>query len=207
MFYPEHAEMIQNYRYEIQRCDAVRYLILHRYGGWYADMDYYCNKPLDEAMLTYTNSVYLVQTPNSVIGSNDDYISNSLMYSIPKHPFWNEVMVDLQKNQTLPLYYSRHLTIMFSTGPAILNQTYSRCKSRYKIKSLPWKLFHPYGIKDNKLTLKNNLEAYAIHIGKGSWEENDSKFLIFWLREWKLLAFVIGTFLFLFLYVIFQQRK
>jgi mannosyltransferase OCH1-like enzyme len=32
-FYPEHVEMLTKYYYEIQRCDAVRYFILHRYGG------------------------------------------------------------------------------------------------------------------------------------------------------------------------------
>jgi len=97
LFYKEHLEMFKNYPYEIQRCDMIRYLILHRYGGWYADMDYYCNRPLNEAMGIYKNDIYFVQSPNGIIGQDTDHISNSLMYSIAKHPFWRQVMIELEK--------------------------------------------------------------------------------------------------------------
>lgn len=189
--FPEHLDMFKAYPHEIQRCDAIRYLILYRYGGWYADMDYYCNRPLDEALSAYKNDIYFVQSPNGVAGQDEDHISNSLMYSVPNHPYWNQVMLDLEKNQKAPYFYSRHLAVMFTTGPGILNRIYSRYKYRYKVKSLPWKLFHPYGIKDEKLLLSEDKEVYTIHVGKGSWEERDSKFLIFWVREWKMCLFVL----------------
>jgi len=190
-FYPEHMDMFKKYKYEIQRCDMIRYLILHRYGGWYADMDYYCNRPLDEAMNKYKNSIYFVQSPNTVIGQDDDHISNSLMYSVRNHSFWRCVMLELEKAQKAPVYYSKHLEVMFTTGPAILNRVYSHHKYKYRVKSLPWKLFHPYGVKDEKIFLANNKEVYAIHIGKGSWEESDSKFFLFFLREWKIFLFIV----------------
>lgn len=196
-FYPEHIDMFNKYIYEIQRCDVVRYLILHRYGGWYADMDYYCNRPLDDAMSEYKNSIYFVQTPNNVLGQDADHISNSLMYSTPNHSFWKQLMIELQKNQELPFYYSKHLRVMFSTGPAILNRVYHKYKNIYSVKSLPWKLFHPYGIKDLKLSLNQNKDVFTIHLGKGSWEDKDSKFLIFWLREWKIALFIFLIFIFL----------
>lgn len=190
-FYPEHTELFKKYKYEIQRCDAVRYLILHRYGGWYADMDYYCNRPLDEAMAEYKNDIYFVQSPNGVTGQDEDHISNSLMYSLPNHSYWKQVMLELEKSQRVPYYYGKHVAVMFSTGPGILNRIYSKYKYRYKVKSLPWKLFHPYGIKDEKLSLTENKEVFAIHVGKGSWEDRDSKFLLCWVREWKIVLFII----------------
>lgn len=187
-FFPEHTDMFQSYKYEIQRCDAIRYLILYRYGGWYVDMDYYCNRPLDEALFTFTNDIYFVQTPNSL---DSDHISNSLMYSTPNHPYWKQLFIELEKGQTPPVYYSKHLAVMTTTGPLFLNRVYSRFKTRYKVKSLPWKLFHPWGIKDEKMLLNSDPNLFAIHIGKGSWEENDSKFLLYLVREWRLVVFII----------------
>jgi mannosyltransferase OCH1-like enzyme len=190
-FYPEYLKMFISYRYEIQRCDMVRYAILHRYGGWYVDMDYYCNKSLTLAREKFPASLYLVQSPNGVITQDSDHISNSLMFSIPEHPFWRTVLLELHENQTKPYYYSQHLTVMMSTGPGLLNRVYSLNKVKYGLKSLPWKLFHPYGIKDDKLQLKLNDEIYAVHGGKGSWEKHDSKLLLFLLQYWALVLCII----------------
>jgi mannosyltransferase OCH1-like enzyme len=204
-FYPEHIDMFNKYIYEIQRCDVVRYLILHRYGGWYADMDYYCNRPLDDAICQYKNNIYFVQSPNTVLGQDSDHISNSLMYSVPNHAFWKQLMIELQKNQELPFYYTKHLRVMFSTGPAILNRVYHKYKNIYSVKSLPWKLFHPYGIKDLKLSLNQNKDVFTIHLGKGSWEDKDSKFLIFWLREWKICLFIFLIFIILVIILLLKK--
>lgn len=196
LHFPEHTELYKHYKYEIQRCDMIRYLILYRYGGWYADMDYYCNRPLDEVHNEYKNDIYFVQTPNSTILHDDDHVSNSLMYSKPKHPYWRQVMLVLEKNQkTIYYYYSKHLAVMYTTGPAILNRIYSVHKYRYKVKSLPYKLFHPYGIQDKKLFLKSNKEVFTIHLGKGSWEEQDSKIFLFFFTEWKIVLLLLFIFI------------
>lgn len=195
-YYPEHIELFKNYRYDIQRCDAVRYLILHRYGGWYADMDYYCNKPLNNALNVFKGSVLIVQTPNTVIGQGNDFVSNSLMYSIPKHPFWRQIMIELEKSGEISNYYGKHITVMFSTGPGIINRTYALYKNKYDVKSLPWKLFHPYGIKDQVRILSLPDTIYTAHISKSSWSENDTHFFNTILREWKILLFIGIIFIF-----------
>lgn len=185
-YYPEHLSMYKNYQYEIQRCDIVRYFILHRYGGLYADMDYYCNKGWDEVIKKYPYDLYLVQTPNSYKHN----VSNSLMYSKPKHMFWKHVFLELELKKDNN-YYTRHLTIIFTTGPGILNNVFDRKKYRYNLQSYPYKLFHPYGIGDIKLELKNNNSYYAIHLGKGSWEKKDSKLLLFFYKEWRIVIVIL----------------
>jgi mannosyltransferase OCH1-like enzyme len=189
--YPEHMEMYKKYTYEIQRCDAIRYFILYRYGGWYADMDYYCNRPVDEALKEYQGDILLTQTPNTVIGQNEDHVSNSLIYSIPNQPFWRQFMLDLERNQKMPYYYSKHITVMFTTGPGILNRVYSRYKYKYKIKSLPWKLFHPYGIKDDIRSVNLSPDIFTAHVSKGLWSGKDTLFFNTIIRDWKLLLFII----------------
>jgi len=191
-FYPQHLQMFKNYPYEIQRCDAIRYFILHRYGGLYADMDYYCNKPWDEVVNKYPETLYLVQTPNN-ISSYKIHISNSLMYSAVKnHPYWNSIFIEMELKKDSPYYYNRHLTIMMTTGPSIINRIFNKYKYRYRINYYPANLFHPYGLANNIKLIKdlpNNI--YAVHLGKGSWETKDSKILIFVYQEIKIILFII----------------
>jgi mannosyltransferase OCH1-like enzyme len=193
--YPEHMDMFKKYKYEIQRCDAIRYLILHRYGGWYVDMDYYCNRPLDEAMAEYTNDIYLVQTPNTTAFQDKEHISNSLMYSVKNHPFWKQAMLELEKSQKTPYYYTKHLMVMFTTGPGIMNRVFSMYKYKYKLKSLPWKYFHPYGIKDDIRSTNLSSEIFAAHISKGSWSGNDTFFLNIMFREWWVFLLILLLFI------------
>ena len=40
-YYPQYEKLYNDFRFEIQKCDFVRYLILHRYGGIYLDLDMY----------------------------------------------------------------------------------------------------------------------------------------------------------------------
>jgi inositol phosphorylceramide mannosyltransferase catalytic subunit len=194
-FYPEHLNMYKNYNYEIQRCDLIRYFILHRYGGLYADMDYCCVKPWNEVLRLYKSDIYFVETPNKM--TQGVHVSNSLMYSRKNNSFWRALFIELEQNKNLPIYYGRHLTIMYSTGPCIINRVFQRYKSKYKLKSYPFELFHPYGINvdlDTNKSLTNKI--YAYHLGKGSWENQDTKILIFLYVEYKILLVLILVLLF-----------
>jgi len=186
VFFPVYYNMYKNYIYEIQRCDCIRYFFLYRYGGLYADMDYYCNKSFDQALSIFKNSFYLVSTPN--VGNS--YVSNSLMYSKPRHPFWRRLFFEMNVSKSCPIYYSRHLIVMYTTGPGILTRVYNKYKIKYRLKSLPSHLFHPHGLSDNIMTL-NNDKVYSIHIGEGSWEHSDSKILTYFYIEWKIILFII----------------
>lgn len=189
-YYSQHKEMYDKYPYHIQRCDTVRYFILHRYGGLYADMDYYCNQSWDNVIQKYNHSLYLVETPNKV--GYDTHISNSLMYSSkPGHVFWSKLFIELEKNQTCPMYYGRHMTIMFTTGPGILNHVFTKNKLRFYLNYYPFELFHPHGLNSDILTINDKPEIFAVHIGKGSWECNDSKWVIFLYQEYKLILSII----------------
>jgi mannosyltransferase OCH1-like enzyme len=190
-FYTQHLEMYKKYPYQIQKCDVVRYFILHRYGGLYADMDYYCNRSFDDVLENYQKNIYLVETPNKV--GEDAHISNSLMYSKPNHVFWQKLFIELEMSQNAPCYYSRHVTIMFTTGPGILNRVYNKYKILYKLDYYPYKLFHPFGLTTDIILLNNKPDIYAMHIGRGGWEGSDSKFYILVYKEYKILLFIILT--------------
>jgi len=187
--YPHHKELYNYYKYDIQRCDVIRYFILHRYGGLYADMDYYCNRKWDEVLKKYKKNIYLVETPNKLY--NDIHISNSLMYSSKGHIFWDKLFIELEINKYAPIYYSRHMAIMFTTGPGILNRVFNKYRVRYKLNYYPYKLFHPYGLSSEILNIKKDKNIFSVHLGKGSWEKKDSHFYIIIYHEYRIIIAVV----------------
>lgn len=195
--YTEFETLFHRFPYEIQRCDFVRYCILHRYGGVYADMDYKCCKPISAIRNKWNkHDLYLVESPNSP--GDLTFVSNSLMISwIREHPFWKILMVEIHNviERSFPLL-ARHFEIMYSTGPAILTRVFNIYRFRYKLHSLPSDLFHPLSLHKKTLTPEERERAYAIHYGFGSWESFDSKILIalwtnYGILFWCILVFIL----------------
>jgi mannosyltransferase OCH1-like enzyme len=180
-YFMEHLEMYDNYIYEIQRCDCVRYFILYRYGGLYADMDYYCMKPWDEVIKKYPNGLYITKTPSRV--GSDINISNALIYSVQGHQFWKYVFVELQKNREVPLYYGKYITVTYTTGKSIINRVFNRYKRTHNLEYYPYKKFHPFG--------DTRVDINAYHLEKGSWIPNDNHLINFFSTEMHILFLII----------------
>ena len=186
-YYPEHLNMYDSYPYQIQRCDCVRYFILHRYGGLYADMDYCCVKPWKIVTEKFKNKLYLVETPNKI--NNKIHVSNSLMYSHKNNIFWKHLFIELEKNRSMPVYYGKHMTIMYTTGPCIINRVFNKFNNA-QTSTYPYKLFHPFGITtDIHETTDTNI--YAYHLQQSSWSSLDSKIINFLYREYEILLCLI----------------
>ena len=81
--YPWFLAAYDAYPHNIQRADASRYFILHKYGGLYADLDY---EPLGNFWEHLPqHSPGLVESPYQY----NERVQNSLMSSPPGHPLWN----------------------------------------------------------------------------------------------------------------------
>ena len=51
----------------IQKIDLAKYIILHKYGGFYLDMDVECLQNIDNFILQYPNSNFMVSSfPSSI---------------------------------------------------------------------------------------------------------------------------------------------
>lgn len=109
-FIAEHYEWFlntyDNYRYPIQRIDALKYFILWHYGGVYMDLDIACRRPLDPLLM------FPAWFPEaSPLGVNND-----LMAARRGHPILERMTRRLEaKNRNWIFPY---LTIFWSTGPS-----------------------------------------------------------------------------------------
>jgi len=139
--YPWFLSTYDSYPYPIERSDAARYFILHRYGGVYADLDIEAFRdpaPLisggHQLMLFYdwgnTPEIMLDPHPWDSLAPS---ITNALMASAPGHPFWMYVAKRMQvskldsdvwvsSNPSLP-DLERFEKIFWATGPWFLSIT------------------------------------------------------------------------------------
>ena len=162
--FPHLYELYTSYKYDIQRCDAFRYLVLYKYGGIYLDMDIVCKKSLDK-FLNYD----IVFARSSNIG---DYFTNSFFMASPMHPFFLYCINNLHNNIDSYKYFGKHLHVFNSTGPDFLT-----------------KMIKEYGPIEDTYTLTKNEFAgscnvcnekkckgglYFKHIPGNSWHSFDS---------------------------------
>ncbi len=169
--YPWFLETFDGYKYNIQRADAIRYFVLHHFGGIYIDLDIGCLRRMDPLL------AYPVVLPKTIpVG-----VSNDLMFSAKGHPFMEQTIHNLVTfDHSWVLNYP---TVMFSTGPMFLSAQYGIYTSAHPntasvdIRILPKSL---YG--------KNAKEGEApysffSHYYGSSWHADDAAFIGF-LGTW-----------------------
>ena len=73
----------------ILKVDFVRYAILYKFGGIYADMDFFCNKNFYDKL---TDNICIVGSQ-----AHNEIVQNSLMASPPNHDRWLTVLDNCQE--------------------------------------------------------------------------------------------------------------
>ncbi|KAI5952601.1 CSH1 [Candida jiufengensis] len=156
--FPWFLKTWDNYNYNIQRADAIRYFALYHYGGVYIDLDDGCERKLDP----------LLTVPAFVRKTIPTGISNDVMGGVPNHPFFLKAIESLenyQRNWLVP-----YITIMISTGPLFL--------------SVIWKQYKRWGVPEAgkvRILMPENYKGYknsffAIAPGS-SWHMSDATFI------------------------------
>ncbi|CAI4983989.1 ANM_HP_G0278460.mRNA.1.CDS.1 [Saccharomyces cerevisiae] len=173
--YPWFLDTFENYKYPIERADAIRYFILSHYGGVYIDLDDGCERKLDP-LLAFP--AFLRKT--SPLG-----VSNDVMGSVPRHPFFLKALKSLKHYDKY--WFIPYMTIMGSTGPLFL--------------SVIWKQYKRWRIPKNGTVRILQPAYYKMHsysffsITKGSsWHLDDAKLMK--ALENHILSCVVTGFIF-----------
>lgn len=149
--FPEYYEMYSGYKRHIHRVDAVRYFILYRYGGIYADMDVEVLK--DFASYAHDCKVHLIESPYKW----NEECQNSLMISPKAHPFWPHVFKELRRSS------ERYFGILDVAGPRMLDRAMkSWWLAPYYLRTLPYIYFNP---DKDTLSEVSRDDLYTIHYG------------------------------------------
>ena len=175
---PEFVEYYQAFRFNVQRWDAIRYLILYHIGGLYVDLDYECIQPLDTLLVDSTCCMGMEPTVNTIVHNKPLIIGNALMASVPGHSYFKFIIQDMKDYFNRGTYKGDSIEIMESTGPFMVTRIYEQYQRKKTITLLPADLVTPLNVEEVKLLrhgllseeITNRIEsAFAIHYFFGSW--------------------------------------
>lgn len=172
---PDLYPLWRDYPDQIQRVDAARYLILHEFGGVYADLDMICLRPLDDLL---EHDLVLART--RPIG-----LTNQLMLARPGHPVMRralDALPEAYESWQRP-WVPRHFRILLTTGPLFLT---SRHGSHDRAGDVRILTLDEHGHGDPE-------RSYVKHIWGRSWAGWDTHVFNFVHAHWRLLAGAAAT--------------
>ena len=188
----------------VQRADIARYLLLHKYGGIYADIDTMCHSSAD--ILVPETRVIFSQEPHEHWCDSHAYhrdmsvmVFNGTIASPAGHPFWLHVMA--------VLHTCRHATkdLLESTGPLMLSGCVITYAHPQELSLNSCHLFNP----DTKKSTPSADPVFgpygnariSTHLWAGTWSYHNKKpvsaarnMLRFWFYKLRYLA-TRGTYL------------
>lgn len=155
--YPTYYGVYQDFgKNVILKVDFARLAMLHKYGGIYADMDFFCCKNFYKEL---DNNINLVGSP-----SHNEIVQNSLMASPPGDARWLNVMDKCRER------YYRYISegreglisgkdVLYISGPILLSDSLKLDE----VNILEQKMYNPHC---NRFDNKN---IYTKHYGTGKW--------------------------------------
>lgn len=186
--YPWFVNTFDAYPFPIQRADAIRYFILHKYGGIYMDLDVGCLRRFDPLLR------FEVILPKTIpVG-----VSNDVMAAAKQHPFMDHLIHNLVTFNHR--YLTHYPTVMFSTGPMFVSASYGLYVDSHGLAvpstpSNPTAGFSGIRVLPKALYGKNAKpseapDAFFRHFYGSSWHANDADFLIFLRDHGRVLIFI-----------------
>ena len=183
-YYPQYWRAYQQFPYNIQRWDAIRYLILDKIGGIYVDFDYeslYSIEPLIEGK----SCCFSAEPETHRLGfelKDVPCFNNGMMLSIPNHPFIKKVIKSVFCEKENDYNIHRFDYVLRTTGPWKLMQLYASMDEteKQKVYLIPKEYVTPFDFNQARLVvlkhqkseeLENCLKkAYAVHYFFSNWQ-------------------------------------
>ena len=177
--YPWFLDTFVGYKENIKRADAVRYFILHRYGGIYMDLDFGCLRHIGSRLSDGVATFGIQnQFPASDIVNNIDFVkvgsvANAWMASAPNDPLFNHILSGL-----IPASHEEH--VLHATGPQFLTKILHECANNtFHLLEMPL-IYNQEWNSQNKCQtvfdcIQSSPTSYFATFWAGSWlEQNDS---------------------------------
>lgn len=181
--YPQYWEAYSGFRYNVQRWDVIRYLILDKIGGMYVDFDYESLRPMDGLLADRQCCFSQEPLSHCRLAKKNLIFNNSLMASVPGHPFMKRILEKVFSEELLnrPIEAGNNKEYVFeTTGQWMLINLYEELtlSEKGKIFLIPASLVSPFDVPMANMARRNiwnkGLEssikdAYAIHYYYGAW--------------------------------------
>ncbi|CAO3459308.1 glycosyltransferase [Azospirillum largimobile] len=183
--HPALLPVFRGYADPIARIDLARYLILRRFGGVYADLDFECLRPIDGLLEDRSFVVGMEPEEHGRLAKAAErglprILCPSFLASAPNHPFWDHLLARLVEAQYCP-------DVLDATGPFLLTRAHDGYEAGYEGKGgavtvLPPELLYPVTkedcwsgrLFDPVFWERATRQAYAVHYWEGTWFRGDA---------------------------------
>ncbi|MFT6406638.1 MAG: FkbM family methyltransferase [Arenicella sp.] len=181
-FYPHFEQTYWSYRYDIQRADAIRYLIIYHYGGIYADLDFECLQSFESLRDNHKLVIGFEPKEHAQAQSLQEVLCNALFASKPRSKFLKAVIDFLIADDTPTIGLG---DVLRTSGPVMLQNVYEQF-NKSDVDAHPPVRFYPFENNAPELTqlAKNSDESerirqkliglgcFAVHHWANSWTKD-----------------------------------
>ncbi|KAK3095263.1 hypothetical protein FSP39_012341 [Pinctada imbricata] len=184
--YPGLYVLYKNYPSWLNQDEVGRYVVMHHYGGVYADLDMECV----ENISVLIKSAFSTKRQVVLHLGDLDLASNDFFAAPPRHQFVEHVISGLSEANRW--YVFPYANIMLTTGATFFH-------GRYR----------SYYYKGEILTLADS-NKYFVHHHASSWHRWDGMILIWFYRRGYIIKMLLFVLLFcagIKLYLLFKRRK
>lgn len=182
-YYPQYWEAYNNFQFNVQRWDVIRYLILYKIGGMYVDFDYESLKPMDKLLMNKQCCFSQEPKYHCHIANRRFIFNNSLMASVPSHIFMRKIIDKVFSKEIWEQSLSSGTNKDFvfeTTGQWMLMDLYENLSKEQKddIYLIPASYVSPFDARQAIMARRGSWgkqfedcikEAYAIHYYYGAW--------------------------------------
>lgn len=162
--YPDFLSIFTGYSSGVMRADAGRYLLLHHFGGVYADLDCECVNPIDRIM--QEDRIVVCKEPALHIEelahwrAQPYFLFNGTIASPKGHPFWLHLLKYLRMNSNV------QKDVLDITGPSIFTAAQLSYQNQDAFAIHDANLFAPL---DKNGSGRLGPETLSIHHWAGTW--------------------------------------
>ena len=182
--YPQYWDIYSRFPYNVQRWDAIRYLILNTIGGMYVDFDYesICNieKLIKDKSCCFPLELEL-HTNIPGHERTDPVFNNALMLCEPGHPFMKRIIEKVFTEKMVAYEGIKTVCVLNTTGPWVINDLYyyeSAKQEQEEVYLIPAKYVTPFTMSQARRFRAGDMseeleeclkEAYAVHYFFSEW--------------------------------------
>lgn len=130
---PEQYNFYKSMRYDIQRIDYMRFVILYIYGGIYSDLDLIPIQKFDRVL----NKPFFVNTLKKLIPNHNESVQNDFMGSVKGFKLWDILIKNCENNYnkkaSMSVYNVRKARfVLQTTGPRYFSRILKLAMPNYK---------------------------------------------------------------------------
>ena len=166
-----------DYKYVVNRCDMMRYVILYTHGGIYFDLDVIAYKDITPEL--QAGCVLFEGRSDSCskyyFSKHTKYLVNCVMYSEKNNIFMKRCMNNLSRYAHKYDHLDQGQYVIMTTANGFLTTMYHIYNRLTNIKTCSSKMFEFYDKNTRKLVIENKLtpnvtdQMYGLHLNTGVW--------------------------------------